>query len=74
MTDLPLIPADPSHASARVLLDASAIDELRSELERLFARMRGLEAESVVRAGVKGRSHAFAVDVSCVMDAARGRG
>ena len=74
MTDAPAARAEPPHASASVLLDAGAIGELRAELERLFARMRALEAESVTRAGVNGAARTFAVDVSCVMGAARGSG
>ncbi|MGB2711990.1 MAG: helix-turn-helix domain-containing protein [Conexibacter sp.] len=65
-----LAPATPP-ASTRALLDAAAIGELRADLQRLFARMRELEAETVLRAGVAHQAHAFAVDVSCVMGAGR---
>jgi DNA-binding MarR family transcriptional regulator len=59
---------EPSQAHARALLDATAIGELRAELRHLFERLRALEAQTVRRAGMKGRARTFAVEVSCVMD------
>lgn len=66
--------SEPSRATARALLDATAIGELRAELRGLFERLRALETETVRRAGVKGRARTFAVDVTCVMDAEQGAG
>lgn len=59
---------EPARATARALLDATAVGEMRAELRHLFERMRALETETVRRAGVEGHARTFAVDVSCVMD------
>lgn len=61
----------PSEARTRALLDALAIGELRADLRHLFTRIRELEAETVQRTGVSSDARAFAVDVSCVLDAER---
>ena len=54
--------------STRALLDATAIAELHADLERLFARTRTLESQSVARGGLSG-NRTFPVHVVCVVDA-----
>jgi hypothetical protein len=51
----------------RALLDATAIDELHADLERLFSRARELESETVARAGLSRR--AFPVRLVCLVEA-----
>jgi DNA-binding transcriptional ArsR family regulator len=60
--------APDARLSTRALLDATAIAELHTDLERLFARARTLESQSVARGGLS-RNRTFPVHVVCVVDA-----
>lgn len=63
-----LAPEGDRRAELRVLLDASAMADLRVAAHQLYLRMRQLEAEAVTRAGVDGTSRSFAVDVLFVVE------
>lgn len=65
-----LFTAPDTKLMSRTLLDATAIAELHSDLERLFRRARELESQTVARAGLGG-GRAFPVHVVCVVDAGR---
>jgi len=58
--------------ASTTLLDATAIADLHTDLDRLFRRARELESQTVARAGL-GSGRAFAVHVVCVVDADRER-